>query len=56
MNAVNVVDRHTHAFEDLVWPLAHQKKADLATTSASLRPICDSPSPGGQTKLARLLG
>ena len=25
MNAVNVVDRHTYAFEDLVWPLARRK-------------------------------
>src|SRR5439155_17478273 len=25
MNAVNIVDRHTYAFEDVVWPLARQK-------------------------------
>lgn len=30
MNAVNVVDRHTYAFEDLVWPLARQKGVGLA--------------------------
>jgi uncharacterized protein len=30
MNAVNIVDRHTYAFEDLVWPLARKKKIGLA--------------------------
>ncbi|HLJ96978.1 MAG TPA: hypothetical protein VKU02_27690 [Gemmataceae bacterium] len=30
MNAVNIVDRHTYAFEDLVWPLARQKNIGLA--------------------------
>jgi aryl-alcohol dehydrogenase-like predicted oxidoreductase len=30
MNAINVVDRHTYAFEDLVWPLAREKKVGLA--------------------------
>jgi aryl-alcohol dehydrogenase-like predicted oxidoreductase len=30
MNAINLVDRHTYAFEDLVWPLARQKKVGLA--------------------------
>ena len=30
MNAVNIIDRHTYAFEDLVWPLARQKKIGLA--------------------------
>jgi aryl-alcohol dehydrogenase-like predicted oxidoreductase len=30
MNAVNVVDRHTYAFEELVWPLARKKKVGLA--------------------------
>jgi predicted aldo/keto reductase-like oxidoreductase len=30
MNAVNVVDRHTYAFEDVVWPLARKKKVGLA--------------------------
>jgi aryl-alcohol dehydrogenase-like predicted oxidoreductase len=30
MNAVNVVDRHTYAFEDLVWPLARKKNIGLA--------------------------
>jgi aryl-alcohol dehydrogenase-like predicted oxidoreductase len=29
MNAVNVVDRHTYAFEDVVWPLARKKKVGL---------------------------
>src|SRR6266851_924908 len=29
MNAVNIVDRHTYAFEDLVWPLARQKNVGL---------------------------
>jgi aryl-alcohol dehydrogenase-like predicted oxidoreductase len=30
MNAVNVVDRHTYAFEDVVWPLARKKGVGLA--------------------------
>jgi hypothetical protein len=30
MNAVNVVDRHTYAFEDVVWPVARKKKVGLA--------------------------
>jgi aryl-alcohol dehydrogenase-like predicted oxidoreductase len=30
MNAVNVVDRHTYAFEDVVWPLAREKQIGLA--------------------------
>jgi aryl-alcohol dehydrogenase-like predicted oxidoreductase len=30
MNAVNVVDRHTYAFEDLVWPQAREKGVGLA--------------------------
>jgi aryl-alcohol dehydrogenase-like predicted oxidoreductase len=29
MNAVNIVDRHTYAFEDLVWPLARKKSIGL---------------------------
>jgi uncharacterized protein len=29
MNAVNVVDRHTYAFEDVVWPLARKKGVGL---------------------------
>jgi aryl-alcohol dehydrogenase-like predicted oxidoreductase len=29
MNAVNIVDRHTYAFEDLVWPLARKKGIGL---------------------------
>ncbi len=30
MNAVNIVDRHTYAFEDVVWPLARKKRIGLA--------------------------
>jgi aryl-alcohol dehydrogenase-like predicted oxidoreductase len=30
MNAINLVDRHTYAFEDIVWPLARQKGIGLA--------------------------
>jgi predicted aldo/keto reductase-like oxidoreductase len=30
MNAVNIVDRHTYAFEDLVWPLARKQNIGLA--------------------------
>ncbi len=30
MNAVNIVDRHTYAFEDIVWPTARQKGIGLA--------------------------
>lgn len=30
MNAVNVVDRHTYAFEDLVWPEARKRNIGLA--------------------------
>jgi aryl-alcohol dehydrogenase-like predicted oxidoreductase len=30
MNAVNVVDRHTYDFEDIVWPIAREKKIGLA--------------------------
>jgi hypothetical protein len=29
MNAVNIVDRHTYAFEEVVWPLARQKGIGL---------------------------
>jgi aryl-alcohol dehydrogenase-like predicted oxidoreductase len=29
MNAVNVVDRHTYAFEDVVWPVARKKNVGL---------------------------
>jgi aryl-alcohol dehydrogenase-like predicted oxidoreductase len=29
MNAVNIVDRHTYAFEDVVWPTAREKKIGL---------------------------
>ena len=29
MNAVNVVDRHTYDFEDIVWPLARQKNIGM---------------------------
>jgi aryl-alcohol dehydrogenase-like predicted oxidoreductase len=29
MNAVNVVDRHTYAFEEIVWPLARKKDIGL---------------------------
>jgi aryl-alcohol dehydrogenase-like predicted oxidoreductase len=29
MNAVNLVDRHTYAFEDVVWPLARKKRVGL---------------------------
>src|SRR5262245_25418495 len=29
MNAVNVVDRHTYAFEEVVWPIARKKKIGL---------------------------
>ena len=30
MNAINIVDRHTYAFEDLVWPTAREKGIGLA--------------------------
>lgn len=30
MNAVNIVDRHTYSFEDLVWPEARKKGVGLA--------------------------
>src|SRR5262245_49310256 len=30
MNAVNVVDRHTYDFEDIVWPIAREKSIGLA--------------------------
>jgi aryl-alcohol dehydrogenase-like predicted oxidoreductase len=30
MNGVNLVDRHTYAFEDIVWPLAREKGIGLA--------------------------
>jgi aryl-alcohol dehydrogenase-like predicted oxidoreductase len=30
MNAVNIVDRHTYAFENLVWPSARKKNIGLA--------------------------
>jgi aryl-alcohol dehydrogenase-like predicted oxidoreductase len=30
MNAVNVVDRHTYDFEDVVWPIARKKNIGLA--------------------------
>jgi aryl-alcohol dehydrogenase-like predicted oxidoreductase len=30
MNAVNVVDRHTYAFEEIVWPIAREKNIGLA--------------------------
>jgi uncharacterized protein len=30
MNAVNLVDRHTYAFEDIVWPSAREKGIGLA--------------------------
>jgi predicted aldo/keto reductase-like oxidoreductase len=30
MNAVNVVDRHTYDFEDVVWPIARKKNVGLA--------------------------
>ncbi len=30
MNAINVVDRHTYAFEEIVWPLARKKRIGLA--------------------------
>jgi aryl-alcohol dehydrogenase-like predicted oxidoreductase len=29
MNAVNIVDRHTYAFEDVVWPTARKKEIGL---------------------------
>jgi aryl-alcohol dehydrogenase-like predicted oxidoreductase len=29
MNAVNIVDRRTYAFEDVVWPLARKKQIGL---------------------------
>lgn len=29
MNAVNIVDRHTYAFEDIVWPTARKKNIGL---------------------------
>jgi len=29
MNAVNIVDRHTYAFEDTVWPIAREQKVGL---------------------------
>jgi aryl-alcohol dehydrogenase-like predicted oxidoreductase len=29
MNAVNIVDRHTYAFEDVVWPAARKKQIGL---------------------------
>jgi aryl-alcohol dehydrogenase-like predicted oxidoreductase len=29
MNAVNVVDRHTYDFEDIVWPIARERKIGL---------------------------
>lgn len=29
MNAVNIVDRHTYAFEDVTWPLAREKNVGL---------------------------
>src|SRR5262245_47418851 len=29
MNAVNVVDRHTYAFDDIVWPIARKKQIGL---------------------------
>ena len=29
MNAINVVDRHTYAFEDVVWPAARKKNVGL---------------------------
>ncbi|HYT90899.1 MAG TPA: aldo/keto reductase [Gemmataceae bacterium] len=29
MNAVNIVDRHTYAFEDVVWPAARKQKVAL---------------------------
>jgi aryl-alcohol dehydrogenase-like predicted oxidoreductase len=30
MNAVNVVDRHTYAFDEVVWPVARRKNVGLA--------------------------
>jgi aryl-alcohol dehydrogenase-like predicted oxidoreductase len=30
MNAINIIDRHTYAFEDIVWPLAREKGIGLA--------------------------
>jgi aryl-alcohol dehydrogenase-like predicted oxidoreductase len=30
MNAVNLVDRHTYAFEEIVWPIAREKQIGLA--------------------------
>lgn len=29
MNAVNIVDRHTYAFEDVVWPIARKKNIGM---------------------------
>lgn len=29
MNAVNIVDRHTYSFEDVVWPVARKKEVGL---------------------------
>src|SRR5205085_10558607 len=34
MNAVNVVDRHTYAFEDVVWPLARTQNVGLVALKA----------------------
>jgi aryl-alcohol dehydrogenase-like predicted oxidoreductase len=48
MNAVNVVDRHTYAFEDLVWPAARKQNIGLVAMKvyggAIPRPPCKMPA------------
>ena len=46
MNAVNVVDRHTYAFEETVWPAAREKKIGLVAMKvfAGGLPQCKMPA------------
>ncbi len=43
MNAVNIVDRHTYAFENVVWPLARKKNIGLAAMKVFGGAIMVSP-------------
>jgi aryl-alcohol dehydrogenase-like predicted oxidoreductase len=47
MNAVNIVDRHTYAFEDVVWPEARKKNIGLAAMKVFAGGItaCKMPDP-----------
>jgi aryl-alcohol dehydrogenase-like predicted oxidoreductase len=58
MNAVNIVDRHTYSFEDVVWPVARKKQVGLVAMKVMAGGIvsCKMPEELRQASLRFALG